>query len=75
MDISIICFSLTGFQTALKLQEGLNAQGYHTELYKKSKYLEDSVTESTGNWTAEHHRLQVRNQIRQFLSWMSVDSL
>lgn len=54
MDISIICFSLTGFQTALKLQEGLNAQGYHTELYKKSKYLEDSVTESTGNWTAEH---------------------
>lgn len=54
MDISIICFSLTGFQTALKLQEGLNAQGYHTKLYKKSKYLEDSVTESTGNWTAEH---------------------
>ena len=54
MDISIICFSLTGFQTALKLQEGLKAQGYHTELYKKSKYLEDSVTESTGNWTAEH---------------------
>lgn len=54
MDISIICFSLTGFQTALKLQEGLNAQGYHTELYKKSKYLENSVTESTGNWTAEH---------------------
>ena len=40
MDISIICFSLTGFQTALKLQEGLNAQGYHTKLYKKSKYLE-----------------------------------
>lgn len=52
--LSIICFSLTGFQTAQKLKEGLEAQGYRTELYKKSRYLEDSITESTGNWTAKH---------------------
>ena len=55
--ISIICFSLTGFQTAQKLQRGLERCGYHTELYKKSRYLEESIAESTGNWTAEHfHR-------------------
>lgn len=52
--LSVICFSMTGFQTALKLKDGLEAQGYHTELYKKSKYLENSIAESTGNWTAAH---------------------
>ena len=34
--ISIICFSLTGKETAQKLKEGLEKCGYHTELYKKS---------------------------------------
>lgn len=51
---SIICFSMTGFQTAQKLKNGLEARGYRTEIYKKSKYLEDSIMESTGNWTAKH---------------------
>lgn len=55
--ISIICFSLTGKETAQKLKEGLEKCGYHTELYKKSRYLEDSIAESTADWTAEHfHR-------------------
>lgn len=52
--ISIICFSLTGKETAQKLKEGLEKCGYHTELYKKSRYLEDSIAESTADWTAEH---------------------
>lgn len=55
--ISIICFSLTGKETAQKLKEGLKKCGYHTELYKKSRYLEGSIAESTADWTAEHfHR-------------------
>ena len=51
MRISIICFSLTGYMTAEKLQKNLHGKGYEAELYKKSKYLDDSITESTGIWT------------------------
>ncbi len=54
MRISIICFSLTGYMTAEDLQRDLQGKGYTVELYKKSKYLEDSIAESTGIWTGRH---------------------
>ena len=54
MRISIICFSLTGYMTAEDLQKDLQGKGYTVELYKKSKYLEDSIAESTGIWTGSH---------------------
>ena len=50
MKVSLICFSMTGFLTALRLKEGLAEQGMEVSLFKKSKYLEDSVTVSTGEW-------------------------
>ena len=53
-SISIICFSFTGYMTAEELQQDLQDKGYETELYKKSKYLDDSIAESTGNWTGRH---------------------
>ena len=48
MRISIICFSLTGYMTAEDLQKDLQGKGYTAEIYKKSKYLDDSIAESTG---------------------------
>ena len=54
MHISIICFSLTGYTTAEQLQSGLQRYGFTAELFKKSKYLEDSITQSTAEWTGEH---------------------
>ena len=54
MRISIICFSLTGYMTAEDLQKDLQGKGYTVELYKKSKYLDDSIAESTGIWTGRH---------------------
>lgn len=50
MKLSIICFSLTGLHTAERLKTGLEEQGHQVLLAKKSKYLEDSVTESTVKW-------------------------
>lgn len=54
MHISIICFSLTGYTTAEKLQKGLQQCGYTAELFKKSKYLENSIAESTSDWAGRH---------------------
>lgn len=54
MRISIICFSLNGAVTASRLEKGLHSAGYITEVYKKSKYLEDSITENIGSWTQRH---------------------
>lgn len=51
MQISIICFSLTGYTTAEQLQKGLLQCGFTTNLFKKSKYLEDSIAENTAVWT------------------------
>ena len=50
MKVSLICFSMTGFLTASRLKEGLSDQGMEVSLFKKSKYLEDSVTVSAGEW-------------------------
>ena len=54
MRISIICFSLTGYMTAEDLQKDLQGKGYTAEIYKKSKYLDDSIAESTGIWAGHH---------------------
>ena len=54
MRISIICFSLTGYMTAEDLQKDLQGKGYTAEIYKKSKYLDDSIAESTGIWAGRH---------------------
>ena len=45
MHISIICFSLTGYTTAEKIQKSLQQCGYTADLFKKSKYLEDSIAD------------------------------
>ena len=54
MHISIICFSLTGYTTAEKIQKSLQQCGYTADLFKKSKYLEDSIAENTAVWTGHH---------------------
>ncbi|MDC7286992.1 cobalt-precorrin 5A hydrolase [Blautia schinkii] len=53
MKISMICFSLTGQETGERLADGLKALGYEVSLAKKSKYLLDSVSVSTGEWAGE----------------------
>ena len=50
MRISVICFSLTGLATGERLVEGLKKQGCQAEIYKKSRYLEGSVRETTQQW-------------------------
>lgn len=50
MKISMICFSMTGCETASVLKKGLVSAGMDVELAKKSRYLPDSVKESTSDW-------------------------
>lgn len=57
MKLSMICFSLTGLHTAERLKTGLEGQGHQVLLAKKSKYLEDSVTESTVKWAGDRFSL------------------
>lgn len=56
MHISIICFSLTGYTTAEKIKKSLQQCGYTADLFKKSKYLEDSIAENTAVWTGHHFK-------------------
>ena len=51
MKISVICFSLTGEQTAKRLAQGLKKNGREVLLAKKSRYLEDSIREDLKTWT------------------------
>ncbi|MDO4338822.1 MAG: cobalt-precorrin 5A hydrolase [Eubacteriales bacterium] len=53
MKISVICFSLTGQQTGLRLTEELSEKGMETVLAWKSKYLPDSISEGIGSWTGK----------------------
>lgn len=53
MKVAMICFSLTGQETAEKLREGLAEAGITVTLDKKSKYLPDSVAVSTSVWAGE----------------------
>lgn len=53
MKLSIICFSLTGLHTSERLKQGLEIRGHSVVFAKKSKYLEDSIKESTGSWAGK----------------------
>ena len=53
MKISIICFTLTGQQTGEKLKKALEKQEHAVSLYAKSKYISDSIKESTKEWAGE----------------------
>ena len=53
MKISIICFTLTGQQTGEKLKKALEKQKHAVSLYAKSKYISDSIKESTKEWAGE----------------------
>lgn len=53
MKISIICFTLTGQQTGEKLKKALEEQEHAVSLYAKSKYIPESVKESTKEWAGE----------------------
>lgn len=53
MKVAMICFSLTGQETAEKLRQGLVRIGITATLDKKSKYLPDSITVSTSVWAGE----------------------
>lgn len=51
MKLSIICFSLTGLETASRLKIELEKQGHRVLLASKSKYLKDSIKEPVSKWT------------------------
>ena len=53
MNISIICFSMTGLETGEKLKKALKTEGEQVTLAKKSRYLPDSVSISTSQWAGE----------------------
>ena len=53
MKISIICFTLTGQQTGEILKKALEKQKHAVSLYAKSKYISDSIKESTKEWAGE----------------------
>ena len=51
LKLSIICFSLTGLETASRLKTEFEKQGHRVLLASKSKYLKDSIQESVLKWT------------------------
>ena len=53
MNISIICFSMTGLETGEKLQKALEKEGEKVTLAKKSRYLPDPISVSTSQWAGE----------------------
>lgn len=53
MKISIICFTLTGQQTGEKLKKALKEQEHAVSLYTKSKYIPESIKESTKEWAGK----------------------
>lgn len=52
MKISMICFSLTGWETGQRLKKGLEALNQKVSLEGKSKYLPEEMTGSISDWTA-----------------------
>ena len=49
----MICFSLTGMETGEKLKAGLKEKGWEACLDAKSKYLPESIKESTKEWAGQ----------------------
>ena len=56
MNISIICFSMTGLETGERLQRALEKEGESVTLAKKSRYLPDPISVSTSQWAGEQFR-------------------
>ena len=56
MNISIICFSMTGLETGERLQRVLEKEGESVTLAKKSRYLPDPISVSTSQWAGEQFR-------------------
>lgn len=53
MKTAIICFSLTGCETAEKIKEFLEKQGHEIRLAKKSRYIPDAEPVNVDKWTKE----------------------
>lgn len=53
MKTAILCFSLTGYQTGLRLEKGLAHLGWEVSLDAKSKYLPESIKISHQLWTEQ----------------------
>lgn len=53
MKTAIICFSLTGWETGRRLKEGLESGKNTVTLEGKSRYLPESIEESTGQWAGK----------------------
>lgn len=56
MRIAMLCFSLTGYRTGKRLEEGLKNGEREIFLDQKSRYLENSITESHTEWTGRQFR-------------------
>lgn len=57
MKISMICFSLTGQETGERLANGLKALGHQVLFAKKSRYIEDSIEESSRTWAQKQFEM------------------
>lgn len=53
MKIAIICFSLTGWETASRLAFYLEEKDHEVTLAGKSRYLPESIGESVKEWTGK----------------------
>lgn len=53
MNIAIICFSLTGWETGRCLKKGFESEGDVVTLAGKSRYLSEGIKESTGQWAGK----------------------
>ena len=54
MMIRLIAFSMTGYETGERLMQGLVSSGHQAELFAKSRYLPDSIQESTSAWAKKY---------------------
>ena len=53
MKISILCLSLSGYETALALRDILKTE-HETEIFRKGKSFADSIPDSLQEWTETH---------------------
>ena len=53
MKISILCLSISGYETALQIKEVLKNE-YETEIFRKGTSFEDSIPDSLNQWTEKH---------------------
>ena len=51
--ISLICFTLTGLNTAEKIKAALDCDNNEVTLAVKSKFLQGSISETTSAWTGQ----------------------